>query len=97
MEQSIFAYIPRPRWPQQLVILGLTLLSFPPLYYSLELPKMIINRALGDDAERHVVLGYELDRVHYLFVLCGAFLALVLIGGILKYVLNVYEIGRAHV
>jgi putative ABC transport system ATP-binding protein len=90
MEQSIFAYIRRHSWRQQLVILGLTLLSFPPLYYSLELPKMIINRALGDDVERHVVLGYELDRVHYLFVLCGAFLALVLIGGILKYVLNVY-------
>lgn len=90
MEPSIFAYIRRHSWRQQLVILGLTLLSFPPLYYSLELPKIIINRALSRPDEAHVLLGYELDQVQYLYALCGMFLALVLISGGLKYVLNVY-------
>ena len=90
MEPSIFAYIRKHSWRQQLVILLLTLLSFPPLYYSLDLQKTIVNRALSHPEERHGVLGYQLDQLHYLLVLCGAFLAMVLIGGILKYVLNVY-------
>jgi putative ABC transport system ATP-binding protein len=90
MEPSIFAYIRKHSWRQQLVILLLTLLSFPPLYYSLDLQKTIVNRALSHPEERHEVLGYQLDQIHYLFVLCGAFLAMVLIGGLLKYVLNVY-------
>lgn len=91
MESSIFAYIRRHTWRQQLVILGLTLLSFPPLYYSLELPKIIINSALGEAGARpHAILGRELDQVTYLFALCGVFLALVLVSGALKYALNVY-------
>ena len=90
MEPSIFAYIRQHSWRQQLVILVLTLLSFPPLYYSLELPKIIINQALSRPDDPHTILGYELDQVHYLYALCGIFLALVLIGGVLKYILNVY-------
>lgn len=90
MESSIFAYIRRHTWRQQMVILGMTLLSFPPLYYSLELPKTIINRALGDQDGPWRFMGWEFDRLHYLAVLCGVFLALVLVSGALKYILNVY-------
>lgn len=90
MEPSIFAYIRKHSWRQQLVILGMTVLSFPPLYYSLELPKIIINRALSNPEARHVVFGYELDQVEFLFVLCSLFLGLVLISGAIKYILNVY-------
>ena len=90
MEPSIFAYLWRHSWRQQLVILGLTLLSFPPLYFSLDLPKTIINDALARADANHVLFGYEMGRLEYLYVLCGAFLALVLLGGILKYVMNVY-------
>ena len=57
MEPSIFAYIRKHSWRQQLVILLLTLLSFPPLYYSLDLQKTIVNRALSHPEERHEVLG----------------------------------------
>ena len=90
MEPSIYAYIKRHSWRQQLVILGLTLLSFPPLYYSLVMPKQIINDALGKSAPTHLFLGFELSRLHYLLALCTVFLVLVLIGGVLKYVVNVY-------
>ncbi len=90
MESTIFAYIARHSWRQQLIILALTLLSFPPLYFTLVLPKTIINRALSGNGGTHEMLGYQLDQLHYLFVLCGMFLALVLISGLLKYVLNVY-------
>lgn len=90
MEPSIFAFIRKYSWKQQLLILGLTLLSFPPLYYSLEIPKIIINRALGDPDGPWLLFGHDLERTTYLFALCGLFLLLVLIGGGLKYVLNVY-------
>lgn len=90
MEPSIFRFILTYSWRQQLLILALTLLSFPPLYYSLELPKLIINRALGDPDGPWKLFGWDLERTQYLFALCGFFLMLVLIGGALKYVLNVY-------
>ncbi len=90
MEASIFAFIRKYSWRQQLLILALTFLSFPPLYFSLELPKTIINRALGDPEGPWLLFGYDLERTTYLFALCGLFLLLVLIGGGLKYVLNVY-------
>ena len=90
MERSIYAYIKRHSWRQQLGILALTLLSFPPLYYSLVMPKRIINDALGKSAPTHLFMGYELTRLHFLLALCSIFLVLVLIGGALKYVVNVY-------
>ncbi|MDX6751516.1 ABC transporter ATP-binding protein [Geminicoccaceae bacterium 1502E] len=90
MERSIFAYIRRYSWRQQLVILGLTLLSFPPLYLTLELPKTIINEALGDSEGPWLLFGRSFSQVEYLFALCAIFLALVLVSGAIKYVLNVY-------
>lgn len=90
MQPTIFAFIRRFSWRQQLVILAMTVLSFPFLYASLDLPKQIINDALGSP-DGGTILGYELDQFHYLMVLCGLFLLLVLINGIFKYVINVYK------
>ena len=47
MEKSIFRFVLRYSTRQQVVILLLTLSSFPFLYYSLELPKQIVNDAIG--------------------------------------------------
>ncbi len=91
MEPSIFRFVWKYSWRQQLVILALTALSLPVLYASLELPKTIVNEALGGDRFVFEFFGVELDRTGYLFALCGSFLALVVIGGALKYVLNVYS------
>jgi ABC-type multidrug transport system fused ATPase/permease subunit len=68
----------------------MTLASFPFLYATLELPKLIVNDALsGKDSHR--LYGMEFGQVDYLFLLCGLFLILVLINGGFKYVVNVYE------
>ncbi|WGF86486.1 ABC transporter transmembrane domain-containing protein [Marinivivus vitaminiproducens] len=91
MERSIFGYILRHSLPQQVIILAMTVASLPFYYVSLELPKTIINDALGESGRGHAVFGYELDQVSFLFVLCGAFLALVLVNGVFKYVINVYK------
>jgi ABC-type multidrug transport system fused ATPase/permease subunit len=89
MESSIFAFIRRYSWRQQLIILAVTGASLPFLYLSLDLPKIIINQALSGTGPFEI-LGIRLDQLEYLLTLCGFFLALVLINGGMKYVINVY-------
>jgi ABC-type multidrug transport system fused ATPase/permease subunit len=93
MEKSFFRYILRHSWRQQGYLLALTLISFPFLYLSLELPKRIVNQAIGSEDFPRSEFGVEFDQIHYLFVLCAIFLLLVAINGGLKYVVNVYK-GR---
>jgi ABC-type multidrug transport system fused ATPase/permease subunit len=93
MESTLFRFIYRYSKKDQLIQLVLTLLSFPFLYYSLDLPKTIVNRAIGGKKFPVEVMGYEFDQLSYLYVLCGAFLTLVIINGAFKYVLNVAK-GR---
>jgi ABC-type multidrug transport system fused ATPase/permease subunit len=90
MDRNIFRYILRHSLRAQIAILAMTVASFPFLYATLELPKLIINDALAD-AGAHRVLGVTFDQIGYLFLLCGLFLALVLVNGAFKYVINVYE------
>ena len=51
----------------------MTVGSFPFLYATLELPKIIINDALAESGRR-TILSLTLSQVHYLFALCGLFL-----------------------
>ena len=61
---------------------------FPLLYLTLELPKQIINGALGAESSEIDVLGYTVGQVEYLFILCGCFLVAVLCHGLLKMRIN---------
>ena len=91
MEKTIFGFIYRYSKKQQIYILFFTILSFPFLYYSLELPKIIINDAIGGEEFPRQVLNMQLGQFSYLWMLCGIFLALVFINGGFKYYLNVYR------
>lgn len=93
METSVYRFILRYSLRQQVVLLVLTLLSFPFLYASLDLPKRIVNNAIGGQDLPAEVLGYPVDQVGYLMVLSGAFLGLVLVNGWFKYKINTYK-GR---
>ncbi|WP_029010780.1 ABC transporter ATP-binding protein [Azospirillum halopraeferens] len=93
MESSIYRFILRHSVRQQLVLLLLTLASFPFLYASLDLPKRIVNEAIGGSRVPDAVLGVPVDQVGYLMVLSGLFLGLVLINGAFKYAINTYK-GR---
>ena len=90
MDRNIFRYILRHSLRAQILILAMTVGSFPFLYATLELPKIIINDALASNGPR-TVFGMTFPQVQYLFLLCGVFLALVLVNGGFKYVINVYE------
>ncbi len=93
VEPTIYRFILRYSLRQQIVLLALTLASFPFLYYSLELPKTITNRAIAGKHFPQEVFGFKLDQIPYLMVLCAAFLVLVFINGAFKYYINTYK-GR---
>ncbi|TVR99573.1 MAG: ATP-binding cassette domain-containing protein [Rhodospirillales bacterium] len=91
MEPTFFRYILRHSWRQQIFLLVLTVASFPFLYFSLELPKRIINDAIGATLFPREVLGREFSQLEYLWFLCLIFLVLVGIRFGLRYYVNVYK------
>src|SRR5207248_6914957 len=93
MEPTIFKFVYAHSRKQQLFVTILTLISFPFLYYSLDLPKTIINKAIQGSKFPQTIFGTEFDQLGYLLVLSAIFLLLVLINGAFKYYINVYK-GR---
>jgi putative ABC transport system ATP-binding protein len=93
LEPTIYHFILRYSLRQQIILLLLTLASFPFLYYSLELPKTITNRAIGGHHFPQHILGFSFNQITYLMVLCALFLLLVFINGAFKYYINTYK-GR---
>jgi putative ABC transport system ATP-binding protein len=93
MESTLFKYIKRYSWREQIFLLVLTFTSFPFLYASLELPKIIVNKAIAASDFPKTIYGVQLEQVQYLTVLCGIFLLLVAANGAFKYYINVYK-GR---
>ena len=70
------------------MLLLLTLVTFPFLYASLELPKRIINDAIGAEMDTITVFGSELTQIEFLLALCFAYIAAVTVHGLLKMRLN---------
>lgn len=91
MEKGVFKFIWRFSKRQQLALLLITVISYPFYYYSLDLPKLIVNDAIeGSDFPKNI-LGQDFEQIEYLMVLSFTFLGLVIINGGLKYVINVYR------
>ncbi|MEX0351037.1 MAG: ABC transporter transmembrane domain-containing protein [Paracoccaceae bacterium] len=88
MEPTLFSFIWKHSKRQQLYLLLLTVISFPFLYASLELPKRIINDAIGATTDVITLWGFDLTQVQYLLVLCFAFLATVIASGFMKMRIN---------
>ncbi|WP_260084245.1 ABC transporter ATP-binding protein [Phaeobacter inhibens] len=78
---------------QQAVLVVLSLTAMPTLYLTLELPKQIVNRVFESQDGTVAVLGYDLPQISLLFVLCGAYLAVISLNGLNKYWLNICK-GR---
>ncbi len=88
MNPNLLRYIWQYSANNQVVIIILTSLSFPLLYFSLEIPKIIINKALsGSDIPRSL-FGFELEITHYLVALCLLLLILIVANGVLKMRIN---------
>ncbi|MEZ5648564.1 MAG: ABC transporter ATP-binding protein [Alphaproteobacteria bacterium] len=109
MEPDIFRFIYRYSKREQIILLAITAVSYPFFYFSLNIPKDIVNHLNavvkyiqnGQGAERSAIhypvqelFGIPaLNAYSYLFALCGLFLGLVLINGAFKYIINVMS-GR---
>ena len=88
MEPSLFSFIWKYSKREQIFLLFFTVLTFPFLYATLELPKRIINDAIGADDPTLEFFGTDVSQVQFLLILCGLYLAAVLAHGLLKMRLN---------
>ncbi|MEO0745984.1 MAG: ABC transporter ATP-binding protein, partial [Pseudomonadota bacterium] len=88
MDSSLFAFIWKHSKRDQLMLLALTVVTFPFLYATLELPKRIINDAIGATSDIVPIFGVDLTQVQFLLALCFGYLGAVLAHGLLKMRLN---------
>ena len=99
MDQSVYGFILRHSKKEQIVLLVMTVISYPFLYFSYDLPKQIINHITAVDGlknggsgkpylEQELIGLFTMEHVPYLFALCAIFFVLVLINGGFKYFIN---------
>ena len=92
MDSGIYRYILRYSRRDQIALVLLSLAGMPILYYSFELPKIIINEALAANGKfPKQFFGFSLEQIPYLLSLSAVFLALVLIGGAFKFLTSTYR------
>lgn len=91
MEESLFKYIWRYSKPQQFAVLGLTIASFPFLYMALQLPKVIVNDAIGGNNFPRQYFSIEFGQISYLLVLCAVLLALLVVNALFQMSINTYK------
>ena len=91
MDRSLFRYILRHTWRDQIFLLLLTSISFPLIYINLELPKRIVNNAIQGKKIPDTFLGLHVTQITYLMALSFVLLLLITINGGLKYWINVYS------
>jgi putative ABC transport system ATP-binding protein len=92
VEKSIYRFIIRHSLRRQIMLTIMATASFPFLYAFYELPKLIVNGAIQAKSVTFptTIVGVELDQIGFLWVMCGAFLALVIVNQAFKYVINLY-------
>ncbi|WP_227271573.1 cyclic nucleotide-binding domain-containing protein [Roseobacter weihaiensis] len=88
IEKTLFQFIWKYSKRDQFILLAVTTTLFPFLFLTLELPKRIINDAIGAQSTVVEFAGLTLSQVQFLAVLCGAFLLSVLVFGLLKMRIN---------
>ena len=91
MDNNIFSFILRYSKRQQILITVITVLSFPFLFYSLELPKIIVNDALGGLNFPRTYFGIEFSQQAYLLTLCVILFFLLIANGLFLMSLNTFK------
>lgn len=96
MEQSLYRYILKYSWRQQIILTALAVASFGPYYLYLDMPKAIVNQGISGKGVTFPVdlwgMGvFQLDQIQYLLVLCFGFIGLVFVQQCFKYAINVFQ------
>lgn len=88
LDPSIYGFILHYSRREQIYLVVVTLLSFPFLYISLQIPKYIVNTITGTASSKEL-FGLDIAQESYLLLLCGVFLAFILANGWFKLHINV--------
>ena len=88
MEKSLFRFIWKYSKRDQIIQLLVTLLTFPVLFATLELPKRIINDAINGTGANITLLGLEFTQIQFLMILCAGFFLAVVTNLVFKMRLN---------
>jgi len=88
---DLYKFIQKYTWREQRWLLLGAALSLPVLYATLELPKNIINFAINSGHFPITLLDFSLGQKQLLFVLCGAFLVMIVTHGGVKFAINLYK------
>jgi len=91
LEPSIYKFILRHTLKDQVWLVIITVISMPLVYFALDIPKTIINEALGGRSASFNIAGIDLSQIQYLLALSFGFLLLVVANGAIKYFVNVYR------
>lgn len=98
MEKNLLKFVWTHGKSDTIKTLIVTFMTFPVIYISLEIPKIIVNKALGagktpvEFPNDYWGIGWEMSQLTFLLVLCTAFIILVFANNGLKFLLNV-QIG----
>ncbi len=99
MDRSLFKFILRYSSRQQLFLLAIIALSYPLNFLLYDIPKAIINRAIGGDGPPFsasffgIEFTFGVGQITFLIILCVAFLSIVIVNNGVKFFINVYK-GR---
>ncbi len=92
MEAHLKNFIYKYSGAAQFKVLLLTLMIFPILYFSLELPKIIINDAItAASTSEHSIFGMLFNSTDFLLILCTTLLFTVLVNGAFKMRINTFK------
>ncbi|MEC9432895.1 MAG: ABC transporter transmembrane domain-containing protein [Pseudomonadota bacterium] len=91
MAEKMTTFVWRHSARDQILMLVLTICSFPIIWISLELPKRIINDAIGGEDFPRELWSFQLDQTDYLIALCAAYLAAITANNAIKYVQNLHR------
>ena len=92
-DPGVYAFVLRWTRAELPLLLGLSLAALPVLYAALELPKLIVNRAIDAEGFPLTAGPWSFDQLEFLFLLCALYLLAVMTSGALKFAINVAK-GR---
>jgi putative ABC transport system ATP-binding protein len=92
LPKKLYRFIREISFKKQVLLTFLSILCLPFFYIILEIPKMIINNALGHKAHDMIYFGQTFSKLEILLILSSLFLILIIFTGILKYFINACEI-----
>lgn len=88
MAERMTRFVWRHSARDQLVLLAITVCSFPIVLATLQLPKIIVNDAIGRTDFPVAYFGFEFEQLEYLLALCLAYLAAVAADNGVKFAQN---------